>query len=104
MNFSQILNNHLFNLFDGRISLPSLLLLAIFIFCAQVVNAQDPEGTIETPQIVLGDSLIRSDTIPPMSQDTVVYSSDSTAADSLVADTYRSDIETTIKYSAKDFP
>jgi len=102
VNFSQILGNHSKIVLDGRISLPFILLSAIFLFTAQVSYAQDPETTVDTPEMILGDSLIMADTIPPMAQDTIVYSTDSTSADSTSANSYRSDIETTIKYSAKD--
>ena len=68
---------------------------------------QNPEETIVTPTEILSDTLIRADTIPPIRNDSILISTDSLPPkrqDSIPATpTYRSDVETTIKYSARDY-
>ncbi len=75
--------------------------LVFFIFCASVqsVVAQNPENRVRAPENVLGrqqlDSLRENDQNRAIVADTVNN-------DSLVVQAPRSDIETTINYSARD--
>ncbi|MBL3656539.1 putative LPS assembly protein LptD [Fulvivirga sediminis] len=72
------------------------LLLVFFGFFIALGHAQTPEKNISTPKEVLGNENMEADTIS--------NNSDSTAfvADSTKSETPKSDIETTINYSARD--
>lgn len=83
------------------------LLLFFGIFSFLIVSAQNPENELKvTPGVLndvtaLADSVITSDSTS-IKLDSIALPIDSLAADSIVAPPPKGDIETTIKYSAKD--